>query len=81
MLAQQFGQTGFIERDRTAVQGGDLVAVHLDAEHLVTQLGHAHRMGEPQIPQAEHRQTHETRDSFTSSTRALTWGHCRANTA
>jgi hypothetical protein len=53
LLAQQRFEPGLVERDLTGAEQLDLGSVDVHAEHLEAELGHADRVGRPEVSSAE----------------------------
>ena len=55
---QHLPQSGFVERDIPAAQFGDLAGIDVDADHVVTELGHSDGVGGAEVSRPEHSASH-----------------------
>jgi hypothetical protein len=58
VVAQNLSQAGFVERNVPRGELGHLARVDVDANHLVTQLGHSGGVGRAQVTRTEHSASH-----------------------
>ena len=60
VLAQHLRQPGLVERDVATGELGDLAGVDVDADDLMTQLGHPGGVCRAEVPGSEHGASHTT---------------------
>lgn len=60
VISQQLSQAGFVERNVTPGELGDLTGIDIDPDDLVSQLRHTDGVGGTQIPSAEDAASHTT---------------------
>ena len=67
---QHLSKTGLVERDVATGEFGDLAGVDVDADDVVAEFGHSHRMGRAEVSRAEDGASHTgcigSRDELTA---------------